>query len=114
VASSTEYSSRGSWRPYGAQFGRAGNLSYSLDASYLWDPGQRRNNDVEVAAFSAQTKVQLTAADSLYVQAARARIRSGALAQCYEESEANPLVTRSSSAVGGAIFWKSAIRFQAD
>jgi tetratricopeptide (TPR) repeat protein len=92
VASSTEYLSRGSWRQYAAQFGRVGNLSYSLDASYLWDPGQRRNNDVEVTAFSAQTKVQLTAADSFYVQAARARIRSGDLAQYYEAAEANPLV----------------------
>src|SRR6185436_2779116 len=45
VSSSTEYLSRGAWLQSGAQYGTFGHSSYSFEALYRSDNGQRPNDD---------------------------------------------------------------------
>jgi tetratricopeptide (TPR) repeat protein len=96
LTSSTEYLSRGAWTQAAAQYGIFGDFSYSLDAYHRWDPGQRVNNDLELASFSVRSKYQLTPADSIFLQVIDSRARFGDLAQYYDASNpvtgANPLV----------------------
>ncbi|MBC8095665.1 MAG: FecR domain-containing protein [Akkermansiaceae bacterium] len=88
-ASATEYSSRGAWSQSAVQFGLSGNSAYALEAGYLWDPGQRPNQDVERLDLSAQFKHQLTPNDSLYFQVASTRATFGDLSQYYDPATAN-------------------------
>jgi hypothetical protein len=90
VVSSTEYLSRGAWTESGAQYGTFGNFSYSLEAFYRTDNGQRVNNDVEQRQLSIQIKQQLTPQDSVYLQAIHYDAGGGDLAQYFDQSIANP------------------------
>jgi Tfp pilus assembly protein PilF len=85
IYSGTEYYSSGEWVQRGAQYGNLGNFSYSLDAYYRTDPGQRRNNDLEQLLTSAQVKQQLTPQDSLFLQVSRFDAESGDIAQYYNQ-----------------------------
>ena len=86
VFSSTEYLSRGAWQQSAAQYGRCGDLAYSLDGYYRNDPGQRANNDLEQYYTSLQLKLQPTPADSVYVQTVLTQSRFGDLGQVYDPS----------------------------
>jgi tetratricopeptide (TPR) repeat protein/outer membrane receptor protein involved in Fe transport len=86
VSSSTEYRSGGDWTQYGSQYGTLGNSSYSVDAYYHSETGQRPNNDLEQLALSAQFKQQLTPQDSIYLQLAYSDISSGDVAQYYAQT----------------------------
>ncbi len=90
LSSGTEYRSSGEWTQYGSQYGTLGNSSYSVDAFYHTDPGQRRNNDLEQLALSAQFKQQITAQDSVYAQLAYSDITSGDVAQYYSQKNFSP------------------------
>jgi len=84
----TEYSSGGDWQESATAFGQIGNLSYALDASYLYQNGQRANNDLEDRQYSLQLKEQITPSDGLYFQAGYLRIRSGDVEQRYDPATA--------------------------
>src|SRR5262245_25865072 len=56
VFSATEYESGGNWTQLGSQYGIIGNSSYSLDASYRTDNGQRPNNDFEETYLAGRFK----------------------------------------------------------
>ena len=90
VISSTEYLSRGAWTEAGAQYGTFGNSSYSIDAFYRTDPGQRPNNDVEQMQLSLSFKQQITPQDSVYLQVGLYNSKGGDLFQYYDPSSANP------------------------
>ena len=90
IVSETEYLSRGAWTQSGAQYGVFGNTGYALDALYRTDPGQRPNNDFEERQLSLQVKQQLTAKDSIYLQALDYHAEGGDLLQYYDQSMANP------------------------
>ncbi len=90
VSSRTEYQSGGNWFEEGAQFGTFGNSSYSIEGLYRSDRGQRQNNDLEQRQFSAQIKQQLTAHDSIYLQAIDYRAEGGDLTPYYDQDQANP------------------------
>jgi tetratricopeptide (TPR) repeat protein len=89
VVSTTEYLSRGAWTESGAQFGTFGNTSYSLEAFYRTDPGQRPNNDVEQRQLSLLLRQQLTAQDTVFLQAIDLDLNGGDLYQRYNESDLN-------------------------
>lgn len=89
VVNSTEYFSSGQWIQRGSQYGILGNSSWSLDAYYQWDPGQRPNNDFEQTALSATFKQQLTAKDSLLLRAEHTTIESGDVAQYFFQTDAS-------------------------
>jgi Tfp pilus assembly protein PilF len=90
--SETEYLSRGAWTEYASQFGQYGNFSYSLDAFYRTDPGQRINNDTEQKQFALIAKQQITPSDNLYIEVQENRIKAGDLAQYYDPARANATV----------------------
>jgi tetratricopeptide (TPR) repeat protein len=90
LASSTEYLSRGSWTESGAQFGVLGHSSYSLEAFYRADRGQRTNDDVEQRILSLSFKEQLTLDDSLFFQVTQYRASGGDLQQYYDPNTASP------------------------
>ncbi len=87
--SSTEYFSSGDWVQSGAHYGNVGNLSYSLDALYRTEQGQRANNDLEQRAFDFRFKQQLTSKDSVFFQAGQSEFSSGDLAQYYNQANAS-------------------------
>jgi Flp pilus assembly protein TadD len=84
----TEYRSDGSWEESATAFGQVGNFSYAFDGRYFHQNGQRPNNDLEERDFSVQVKQQVTAADSLYLQAGYFRSVGGDVAQRYDPSQA--------------------------
>ncbi|PYI87678.1 MAG: hypothetical protein DME26_05390, partial [Verrucomicrobia bacterium] len=90
ISSSTEYFSGGDWIQSGSQYGTFGNTSYALDPYYRSENGQRPNNDLKQLAFSGKIKQQLTPQDSLYLEAAYANIKSGDVAQYYNQANADP------------------------
>ena len=88
LVSSTEYLSRGAWTESGAQFGTFGNFSYSLEAFYRSDPGQRPNNDLEERQVSLALKQQLTPRDTVSFQAIQTELSGGDLFQYYDQRSA--------------------------
>jgi tetratricopeptide (TPR) repeat protein len=89
IVSSTEYFSSGAWNERGSEYGILGKSSFSIDAYYQRDPGQRPNNDLDQTALSATFKQQLTEKDSLFLRAEDFRSESGDLAQYYDQNSAN-------------------------
>ena len=85
IASSTEYFSGGDWVQQGSQYGRFGNMDYSLDVLYRRDTGQRQNNDVEQTQFSARVRQQLTPKDTIYFEVQRNETESGDVSQYYNQ-----------------------------
>jgi Tfp pilus assembly protein PilF len=90
VVSSTEYLSSGDWVQEGAQYGNFGDFSYSVEAFYRSENGQRPNNDLEQRQLSLLLKQQLTPKDSLFVEVGDTRITGGDLFQYYDQNNANP------------------------
>jgi Flp pilus assembly protein TadD len=89
LISDTEYLSRGAWTESGAQYGTFGNFSYSLEAFYHSDPGQRANNDVEQRQLLVRVKQQITPQDSVYFEASDYNASGGDLTQYQDQSVAN-------------------------
>lgn len=87
VYSSTEYFSRGAWRQSGAQFGTYNGFSYSLEAEYRTDPGERPNQGVEIRQLEAKVKQDITPNDSLYFHVFDFRSSGGDIFQRFDVSE---------------------------
>ena len=83
VSSQTEYFSRGAWLENASQFGTMGPLAYSLDAYYFTDPGWRPNNDIQNSDFDAKVKYQLTAKDTVFLEAERSELEAGDVFEHY-------------------------------
>src|SRR6185436_3709490 len=90
IVSETEYLSRGAWAQSGAQYGIYENFSYSLEAFYRTDPGQRVNDDVEQRQLALALKHQITPQDSIYLQVKQYEAEGGNLGQFYDPNTANP------------------------
>jgi len=93
VFSATEYLSQGDWTQAGSQFGVIGNTSYSLDAFYRSQNGQRTNNALEQREISLRFKQQITPSDSVFLQVTDYRAESGDLIQYYDPADADPDLT---------------------
>jgi Tfp pilus assembly protein PilF len=89
VFSSTEYTSQGDWIQSGSQYGVFGNSSYSLDAYYRTEVGQRPNNDLEQLSLAARFKQQLTEKDSIFLQVGYFNAESGDVAQYFYQTNAS-------------------------
>ena len=89
LIANTEYFSRGAWRHSSAQFGTFRNSSYAIDADYIWEPGERFNQDYEIQQVGVKFKQNLTAQDSLYFQVLDYRSSGGDIAQKFSEGEIN-------------------------
>ncbi len=88
LVSSTEYSSDGGWIQKGAQYGILGDLSYSLNAFYRTEDGQRPNNDLEQLQLALQLRLQATPQDSVFFEGAYADQSGGDLFQYYDQNDA--------------------------
>jgi tetratricopeptide (TPR) repeat protein len=89
LSSSTEYLSNGSWLQAGSQFGTFGNSAYAIDTLFRTDRGWRPNEDVEQLTVSPKFKQQLTAADSIYLQAIYYDFAAGDVAQYHDFARAH-------------------------
>jgi tetratricopeptide (TPR) repeat protein len=90
VVSRTEYLSRGAWAQSAGQFGTYANSSYSVEAYYQSDPGQRPNNDFEQTEYLLHFKQQLSPADTIYGSVSFTDSETGDLAQRYDPSVVDP------------------------
>ena len=90
VVSSTEYYSSGDWVQRGAHYGILGDLSYSFDAFYRTENGQRPNNDLEQMQLALQLRLQATPQDSVYFEGSYADLSGGDLFQYYDQDQASP------------------------
>jgi len=90
VASDTTYLSRGAWTEAGAQFGTFDNFSYDFEAKYLYDPGQRANDDNENRDLSLTVKDQFTPQDSAFFSVEQDEINRGDVNEYYNQSAASP------------------------
>jgi outer membrane receptor protein involved in Fe transport len=89
IFSATEYLSLGDWTQAGSQFGVLGNTSYSFDAFYRTQNGQRPNNDFEQRELSLRLKQQLTPASSVFLQITDYQSESGDILQYHDPAQAN-------------------------
>jgi len=90
VTSDTTYLSRGAWIESGSQFGTYDNFSYSLDAYYITDNGQRVNNDNEQRSLSLTIKDQITPQDTVFGTIQQVKISRGDLNEYYDQANGAP------------------------
>ena len=88
--SQTEYSSHGDWTQTGSQFGNFGNFGYALDAAYRTERGFRVNNDLEQRDITFRSKFDLTAQDSVFLQATMYEGTSGDVQQYFSQAMGSP------------------------
>lgn len=89
IVSQTEYLSRGDWLESAAQYGRFAHMSYAVETSYRSERGQRPNEDLESRFVDVQIKQELTAADSIYLQAIYYDANAGDLTPYYDPAQAS-------------------------
>lgn len=87
VSSDTKYLSRGSWFENGGVYGTYNNFSYSFDADYVSDNGQRVNNDNNRRFFTLTVKNQFTPQDSAFFMAQQGKISSGNIGEYYNQPD---------------------------
>ena len=90
LIANTEYLTRGAWRHSSAQYGTFGPASYSLEAEYVAEPSERRNQDYEIQQLEAKVKYDLTPRDSLLVHVLDLRANGGDTLQHFDEGDVNP------------------------
>jgi tetratricopeptide (TPR) repeat protein len=88
LSTDTEYLSRGAWSQYAAQYGTVGKSSYALEGSYLSDPGETPNGQLESWQLSLKAKQMLTSRDGLFFEIIDFHETSGDLAQRYDPDQA--------------------------
>jgi Tfp pilus assembly protein PilF len=87
VIANTEFFSRGAWHHSSGQYGTYNGSSYSLEAEYRTEPGERPNQDLELRQLEAKFKYDLTPDDSVYLHVLDFRGEGGDTAQRFDESE---------------------------
>jgi Tfp pilus assembly protein PilF len=87
--SSTEYLSSGDWEQRGTHYGVIDNTSYSVDAFYRTENGQRPNNDLEQLELTGRFKQQLTRQDTVLFQVSYFDQDTGDLGQYYDQDSAS-------------------------
>jgi Tfp pilus assembly protein PilF len=68
LSSSTEYFDNGDWVQSAVQYGSHKDFSYSLEAFYRAENGDRPNDELDQTALTLKLKQQLTRRDSVYFQ----------------------------------------------
>jgi Tfp pilus assembly protein PilF len=88
LASSTEYFDNGDWVQSAVQYGSYQNFSYSLEAAYRSENGDRPNDELEQTALTVKLKQQFTPQDSVYFQASYYDAESGDVGPRYDPNNA--------------------------
>jgi len=89
IASRTEYLSNGDWHQSATVYGREGAVAFSVGESYRNENGYRPNGDLEQWTVTAQAKVQIDPANSLFFQSTYLDQEGGDLTQHYSEDQVN-------------------------
>jgi Tfp pilus assembly protein PilF len=84
--SETSYLDRGAWLEKADAFYTSGAVSFDVLTSYLYDPGQRPNDDFENREHDVTLKWQVTPRDSVFAQVQLEQIDSGDKSQYYNQS----------------------------
>jgi Tfp pilus assembly protein PilF len=87
--SQTEYGSGGDWIQNASVYGLMGKTGYSLDTTYRNENGDRPNNDLEQFNLALRLKHQITERDSVFLQVGYFDLKSGDIAQYYDQSQAS-------------------------
>lgn len=87
VSTLTDYFSTGELRETASQYGTFGNFSYSLDAEYRYNDGQRPNNEIDRLETYASFKLQVTPKDTVFFQVQYQDFQTGDLTQRYDDDE---------------------------
>jgi Tfp pilus assembly protein PilF len=88
--SDTTYLSRGAWSENADQFYTSDKFSFDFATAYLFDPGQRPNDDFENREFDINLKFQLTPQDTLLGSIQLGKINYGDVNEHYRQSAASP------------------------
>ena len=89
ISSVTEYFSNGDFREIGSQYGTVGNVSYALDAEYLYQNGIRPNNELNRLEAYATFKLQLTPQDTVFLKTKYENLHNGDIFQRFDQREMN-------------------------
>ncbi len=89
ISSVTEYFSNGDFRETGSQYGTVGNLSYALDAEYLYQNGIRPNNEISRFEAYATFKLQITPQDTIFLKTKYEDLQNGDIFQRFDQREVN-------------------------
>jgi tetratricopeptide (TPR) repeat protein len=88
--SDTTYLSRGAWTETADLYYTSDKFSFDVGTSYLYDPGQRPNDDFESREFDVNLKWQLSSRDSVFAAVQLAKIISGDHNVYYSQSYSSP------------------------
>ena len=86
-ATDTQYFSDGQLRATASQFGTVGNLSYALDAFYIYDRGHRPNNRLSSEGAFGTFKLQLGPLDTIFFQTEFGKADTGDVLQRVDQHE---------------------------
>jgi len=86
----TEYLSRGAWSQSFVQYGTFDSFNYSLEGTYLTDPGQYLNNDYELKQLVFSLKQRITSQDHVFLRVEGAKQKTGDVAQRYDPNGVVP------------------------
>jgi tetratricopeptide (TPR) repeat protein len=92
IFSQTEYQSSGAWVENASAYGLFGKTGFAFDTSYRTDNGQRPNNDIEQLNLTLRLKHQVSAQDSVFFQVGYMDMKSGDVAQYYDQASASSTV----------------------
>src|SRR5207247_4794119 len=87
VIADTEYFCRGAWTHSSAQYGTWNGSSYSLEAEYRTEPGERPNQDLEIRQLEGKFKHDITPNDSVYLHVVDYQANGGDTAQHFDQRE---------------------------
>ena len=90
AVSETTYLDRGAWTEESEAFYNAGDVSYDVATSYLYDPGQRPNDNFENREQDIRLKWQITPQDSVLAEVQLAQISYGDNNEYYNQADASP------------------------
>jgi Tfp pilus assembly protein PilF len=88
LASSTEYFDNGDWVQSAVQYGSYKDFSYSVEAAYRNENGDRPNDELEQTALTLKLKQQFTPRDGVYFQASFYDAESGDVGPRYDPNGA--------------------------
>jgi outer membrane receptor protein involved in Fe transport/Tfp pilus assembly protein PilF len=92
LIANTEYFSRGAWHHSSAQYGTYNGSSYSLEAEYRSEPGERFNQDLEIRQLEGKFKHDITPDDSMYFHVIDYRSEGGDILQHFDEREVSSTI----------------------
>jgi hypothetical protein len=84
----TDFTGSGEFRETGSVFATYGNVSVALDTDYYYDNGNRENHGISRFESYLSAKIQVTPADTLFLQTKYGALQTGDVRPLYDRSQA--------------------------